>query len=201
MYPRYGLYMVGSTISGFGSDTSDVDMCLVSRFITEYDPRLEAMMHLKHLQETLASSKIFDSFNLIQAKVPILRFKDTFHLFEVDLNFNNSVGIRNTHLLHCYSQSEFNSSVCVCVINNCKLIYCFFLVDWRLRPLALVVKLWAQFHNINNAKDMTISSYSLVLMTIHFLQYAVSPAILPCLHAMYPQKFQVQLLFIAFLLD
>lgn len=107
MYPRYGLYMVGSTISGFGSDTSDVDMCLVSRFITEYDPRLEAMMHLKHLQEHLASSKIFDSFNLIQAKVPILRFKDTFHLFEVDLNFNNSVGIRNTHLLHCYAQSKF----------------------------------------------------------------------------------------------
>lgn len=66
-------------------------------------------------------------------------------------------------------------------------------MDWRLRPLALVVKLWAQFHNINNAKDMTISSYSLVLMTIHFLQYAVSPAILPCLHAMYPQKFQVNI--------
>lgn len=64
-------------------------------------------------------------------------------------------------------------------------------MDWRLRPLVLVVKLWAQFHNINNAKDMTISSYSLVLMTIHFLQYAVAPAVLPCLHTMYPLKFQV----------
>lgn len=54
----------------------------------------------------------------------------------------------------------------------------------------LVVKLWAQFHNINNAKDMTISSYSLVLMTIHFLQCGVTPVVLPCLHTMYPQKFQ-----------
>lgn len=168
MYPRYGLYLVGSTISGFGSDTSDVDMCLVSRLITGFDPRLEAMMHLKHLQDHLTNtSGIFDTFNLIQARVPILRFKDTLHLLEVDLNFNNCVGVRNTHLLHCYSQ-----------------------MDWRLRPLALVVKLWAQFHHINNAKNMTISSYSLVLMTIHFLQYAVVPAVLPCLHTMYPHKFQ-----------
>lgn len=64
-------------------------------------------------------------------------------------------------------------------------------MDWRLRPLTLVVKLWAQHHNINDAKNMTISSYSLVLMVIHFLQYGVSPPILPCLHAMYPDKFLV----------
>lgn len=64
-------------------------------------------------------------------------------------------------------------------------------MDWRLRPLTLVVKLWAQHHNINDAKNMTISSYSLVLMVIHFLQYGVSPPILPCLHAMYPDKFVV----------
>lgn len=69
--------------------------------------------------------------------------------------------------------------------------FCLFTVDWRLRPLTLVVKLWAQHHNINDAKNMTISSYSLVLMVIHFLQYGVSPPILPCLHAMYPDKFLV----------
>jgi hypothetical protein len=43
-------------------------------------------------------------------------------------------------------------------------------VDWRVRPLVLIVKLWAHKHDINNAKNMTISSYSLVLMVIHFLQ-------------------------------
>lgn len=67
-------------------------------------------------------------------------------------------------------------------------------MDWRLRPLALIVKIWAQFHYINNAKDMTISSYSLILMVIHFLQYAVQPPVLPCLHDMYPEKFQVRLI-------
>lgn len=85
-------------------------------------------MHLNHLKEHLTNTTgwpffahclpfyltsvlpfytgIFDTFNLIQAKVPILRFKDSLHLLEVDLNFNNSVGIRNTHLLYCYSQSK-----------------------------------------------------------------------------------------------
>lgn len=67
----------------------------------------------------------------------------------------------------------------------------FSIVDWRLRPLALIVKLWAHHNNINDARNSTISSYSLVLMVIHFLQYAVKPAILPCLHQLCPQKFGV----------
>ncbi|XP_075154293.1 uncharacterized protein LOC142227936 isoform X2 [Haematobia irritans] len=164
-YPRYGLYLVGSTISGFGSDTSDVDMCLVSRSASNIDPRVEALFNLTVLQECLSKSE-FECFHLIEAKVPILRFRDRVHQLEVDLNFNNCVGIKNTHLLHCYSQ-----------------------MDWRLRPLVLVIKLWAQHHNINNAKNMTISSYSLVLMVIHFLQYAANPPVLPCLHQMFPDKF------------
>lgn len=64
-------------------------------------------------------------------------------------------------------------------------------MDWRLRPLALIVKLWAQFHNINDARNSTISSYSLVLMVIHFLQSAVKPAVLPCLHRLNPDSFHI----------
>lgn len=51
----------------------------------------------------------FENFNLIEAKVPILRFSDRMHQLEVDLNFNNCVGIKNTHLLYCYSQRKFHS--------------------------------------------------------------------------------------------
>lgn len=51
----------------------------------------------------------FENFNLIEAKVPILRFRDRHNYFEVDLNFNNCVGIKNTHLLYCYSQSKLIS--------------------------------------------------------------------------------------------
>ena len=43
-------------------------------------------------------------------------------------------------------------------------------VDWRVRPLVLFIKKWARFHDINDASKRTISSYSLCLMVIHFLQ-------------------------------
>lgn len=167
-FPRLSLYLVGSTISGFASDSSDVDMCLVLRTNTvPFDMRGEALFQLGQLKNYFMNiSTYFEEFSVIQAKVPILRFRDTVNSIVVDLNYNNCVGIRNTHLLYLYSQ-----------------------MDWRLRPLTLVVKLWAQHHNINDAKNMTISSYSLVLMVIHFLQYGVSPPVLPCLHAMYPDKF------------
>lgn len=88
-----------------------------------------------------------DNPKVISAKVPILKFRGAEHGFEVDLNCNNAVGIRNTHLLHSYAQ-----------------------LDWRVRPLVIIVKLWAQANNINDAKNMTISSYSLALMVIHYLQ-------------------------------
>lgn len=118
--------MVGSTISGFGADSSDVDMCLVSKE-SQVEQREEALITLNDLKgyiinvssedlQYLFISLIFyfdenvledfQQFVLIQAKVPILRFRDQTNKYEVDLNFNNCVGIRNTHLLSCYSQSK-----------------------------------------------------------------------------------------------
>ena len=43
-------------------------------------------------------------------------------------------------------------------------------VDPRLRPLVMFVKHWAKFQNINDASQGTVSSYSLALMVIHYLQ-------------------------------
>lgn len=117
-----------------------------------------------------------------------MRFRDSSNTIEVDLNYNNSVGVRNTHLLCSYSQSKNKK-----IFLKLKFIKNIFLipVDWRLRPLALIVKLWAQHHNINDARNSTISSYSLVLMVIHFLQFAVTPAVLPCLQTLCPDKFRL----------
>jgi len=49
--------------------------------------------------------------------------------------------------------------------------------------------MWANFQGINDAKNMTISSYSLVLMVIHFLQHGVSPPVLPCLQQNFMEKY------------
>lgn len=128
-------------MSGFGSNDSDVDMCLLVRH-AEMDQRNEAVSHLGHvsrylrhcgrsLKNTILLTKSFyiftsaliflklltfstvvdfiDHVELIQAKVPILKFRSVG--FEVDLNCNNAVGIRNTHLLYCYSQSKLFSKL------------------------------------------------------------------------------------------
>lgn len=54
-YPQYGLYMVGSTLAGFGTDSSDVDMCLVCRENQEpsLDLRTNAMVTLSQIQKLL----------------------------------------------------------------------------------------------------------------------------------------------------
>ena len=61
--------------------------------------------------------------------------------------------------------------------------------DWRVRPLILTVKKWAKFHNINDASQATISSYSLVLMTIYYLQGVCKPPVLPVLQENYPVSY------------
>ncbi|KAL0270750.1 UNVERIFIED_CONTAM: hypothetical protein PYX00_008050 [Menopon gallinae] len=162
-FPGFGLYLVGSTMSGFGSNDSDVDMCLLVRH-TEMEQRKEAILYLGQISKVLKNCGFVKRVELIQAKVPILKFESLG--LEVDLNCNNAVGIRNTHLLYCYSQ-----------------------MDWRVRPLVLIVKLWAARQDINDAKNSTISSYSLSLMVIHYLQCGVSPPVLPCLQEMYKDKF------------
>uniref|UniRef100_T1HJ60 Uncharacterized protein n=1 Tax=Rhodnius prolixus TaxID=13249 RepID=T1HJ60_RHOPR len=164
-YPKYGLYMVGSTMNGFGIESSDVDMCLVIRH-AEVDQRNEALSYLKEILNIFSQCEYVENLELIQAKVPILKFRDSKQGMQVDLNCNNSVGIRNTHLLYCYGR-----------------------MDWRVRPLVMIVKIWAHWHNINDAKNMTLSSYSLALMVIHFLQCAVNPPVLCCLHNAYKEKF------------
>jgi len=47
---------------------------------------------------------------LITAKVPILKFCDVQEGIEIDLNCNNAVGIRNTHLLYCYTRRKCNKN-------------------------------------------------------------------------------------------
>lgn len=46
--------------------------------------------------------------------------------------------------------------------------------DWRVRPLVSVVKEWAKRKGINDANKSSFTSYSLVLMVIHYLQCTFS---------------------------
>lgn len=46
----------------------------------------------------------------------------------------------------------------------------FFPADLRIRPMIHVVKKWARYNQINDASKGTLSSYTLVLMVLHYLQ-------------------------------
>ena len=52
-------------------------------------------------------------------------------------------------------------------------------MDWRVRPLVAITKLWARAHRINDARRRTLSSYALTLMVLHYLQGGAAPALLP----------------------
>ncbi|XP_045033153.1 poly(A) RNA polymerase gld-2 homolog A isoform X8 [Daphnia magna] len=160
-----GLYIVGSSVSGFGGESSDMDLCLVISG-HDVDQRFHALEYLYRVQKALKQCRFLTKLDVIRAKVPILRFYDSITNLEVDLNFNNIVGIRNTHLLKTYAQ-----------------------LDWRVRPLVLAVKLWARQHDINEAKSMTMSSYSLTLMVIYYLQAGVHVPVLPCLQKVRAERF------------
>ena len=80
------------------------------------------------------------------------------------MSVNNPVCIRNTNQLYVYSQ-----------------------MDWRVRPLVVAVKAWAKAQGINEARNLTMSSYLLSLMVIHFLQCGVEgPPVLPSLQVLHP---------------
>ncbi|KAK2193559.1 hypothetical protein NP493_10g07028 [Ridgeia piscesae] len=165
VFPYCGLYVVGSSMNGFGSNSSDMDLCLMLCH-SQIDQKREATEILNILYKALRKCLFLKQVLLIRAKVPILKFTDAVSRVECDLNVNNSVGIRNTHLLNSYSK-----------------------MDVRLAPLVVFAKHWAKTQSINDAKNGTISSYSLVLMIIHFLQCGCSPPVLTSLQQEYPERF------------
>ncbi|XP_038958452.1 poly(A) RNA polymerase GLD2 isoform X1 [Rattus norvegicus] len=164
------LFLVGSSLNGFGARSSDGDLCLVVKeepcfFQVNQKTEARHILTLVHKHFCTRLSGYIERPQLIRAKVPIVKFRDKVSCVEFDLNVNNTVGIRNTFLLRTYAYLEN-----------------------RVRPLVLVIKKWASHHEINDASRGTLSSYSLVLMVLHYLQTLPEP-ILPSLQKIYPESF------------
>ncbi|KAM9447023.1 poly(A) RNA polymerase GLD2 isoform 1-T1 [Clarias gariepinus] len=164
LFPCARIFLAGSSLNGFGSRTSDADLCLV---IQEgpINQKTDAVYILSLVQRLFYKLSYIERPQLIRAKVPILKFKDRVSGVEFDLNVNNTVGIRNTFLLRTYAYLEK-----------------------RVRPMILAIKKWASHHRINDASRGTLSSYTLVLMVLHYLQTLPDPVI-PCLQMDYPECF------------
>lgn len=161
------LYIVGSSVTGLATTNSDTDMCLVfNDHPSEIVNPNECTFLLDQIKRILMKHQSeFVRAEIINAKVPLLKFFDSDSKVRIDLNISNAVGIRNTHLIKCYAD-----------------------LDVRLAPLVVAVKKWASSNDINNAHRKTISSYSLTLMVINFLQRCKEP-VLPCLQMLRPDLF------------
>uniref|UniRef100_A0AAX7VSS3 polynucleotide adenylyltransferase n=1 Tax=Astatotilapia calliptera TaxID=8154 RepID=A0AAX7VSS3_ASTCA len=168
IFPSARLYLTGSSMNELGSRCSDADICLVikgncSFFL--FQKKTDALRVLGRLLKLFKTLSYVERNQLIRAKVPILRFREKGSDLEFDLNVNNTVGIRNTFLLRSYAYA-----------------------DLRVRPMILVVKKWARYNNINDASKGTLSSYTLALMVLHYLQ-TLSEPVLPSLQRDYPESF------------
>ncbi|CAL8346544.1 unnamed protein product [Lota lota] len=176
VFPVARLYLTGSSMSGLGCRSSDADLCLVLRgspdiftLFFQTQPGPDPIHILTVLQALFRPLGYLEKIQLIRAKVPILRFREKGSGLEFDLNVNNTVGIRNTFLLRSYAYA-----------------------DHRVRPFILAVKKWARHHQINDASKGTLSSYTLVLMVLHYLQTLGEP-VLPSLQKDYPECFNASM--------
>uniref|UniRef100_A0A0N5C7Q5 PAP-associated domain-containing protein n=1 Tax=Strongyloides papillosus TaxID=174720 RepID=A0A0N5C7Q5_STREA len=167
LFSSANLYIIGSSLNGFGTNTSDLDLCLMLTG-EELDQRRDVIAILNAVKIKLSEHEWIKDLQLIAAKVPILRitFNAPFSNITVDLNANNFITIKNTHLICAYSN-----------------------FDWRVRPLVSVVKEWAKRKGINDSSNSTFTSYSLVLMCIHYLQCGLENPILPSIQEVFKNRY------------
>ncbi|GFS17163.1 poly(A) RNA polymerase GLD2-like [Elysia marginata] len=74
-FPNCRLFMVGSSMTGFATRTSDVDMCLMISQ-DQVDQKRDAALILSSIARALKSCSFVRNSQVIRAKVPILKFYD-----------------------------------------------------------------------------------------------------------------------------
>ncbi|KAG0336230.1 hypothetical protein BG000_006784 [Podila horticola] len=145
----------GSYVSGLGSDTSDVDLC-ITRDNFDYSAPYS---NVENLTSSLRSGGMRKILPLLQARVPIITFVDPLSMIDCDINCNHVLGVHSSELIRCYT-----------------------MIDPRVKPLVYNVKALAKAHEMNDSSQGTLSSFAYVMMILGFLQ-AQEPPILPSLQA------------------
>ena len=149
----------GSAANGFGSPSSDLDMCLQlpqgAGITSEEDPTGALAMGKLAEQFEKAGLQSVDTSRLA-ARIPIIMSKcprplaqvGEDSLMECDLSMQNPLACLNTSLLLTYSR-----------------------IHPVTRVLAAIIKRWAKARGINCPSKGTLSSYGYIIMLLHFLTY------------------------------
>ncbi|KAI1727240.1 cid1 family poly A polymerase domain-containing protein [Ditylenchus destructor] len=144
----------GSVVNGFGSKSSDLDMCLWST--TEKPLDNDVLNEIRSIFD--GNENFEDVLHIEKATIPIIKFTSKKYDVSCDICIENRLAIYNSELLLNYSK-----------------------FDDRVPKLGLALKHWAQSLAINDASKDTISSYAYMIMLIHYLQRCTSANILPFL--------------------
>lgn len=156
------IQMFGSTVNGFGSATSDVDMCLIQSAEAAKSKPWDPVEIVGAAASMLEASGMKEVNARTTSRIPIVMFVDPVTGLSCDLCASNPLALRNTALLRAFAQ-----------------------IDARVRPLAYTLKHWASRRQINNPSGATLSSYGYLLLMLHHLMSRPEP-IVPCLAALPP---------------
>ena len=148
----------GSAVNGFWTPNSDIDVCVQLPGCRTRASQIEALRRIASCLHSISSHYIEPRFT---ARVPIIHWapRKSGYL-ACDISINNSLAVVNSRLIGAYSA-----------------------IDPRMVELGMVIKHWANARGINDRSRGTLSSFSLLLMLIHFLQRR-TPPILPSLQDM-----------------
>ncbi|CAG2163009.1 unnamed protein product [Oppiella nova] len=152
------IFISGSTANGLATIDSDIDLCLLMTHFCSFEFRKHQKLSILGAIEKIVRRELdVEDSEVIDARVPILRYIDPKTDIRVEMNVNNEIGIRNTRLLYCYSK-----------------------LDWRVVPICIAIKRWAKHYQIIDSFSGSLSSYCVQLMVIFYLQNT-GPPVLPCL--------------------
>jgi DNA polymerase sigma len=157
--PGTKVVIFGSSANGFGSPTSDLDMCLqlpptASAKSFEGENGAIAMAALVEKLNEIGMKSVDDA--RLTARIPVIKFycpntdniaeEKNDDMIECDISMQNPLAVINTALLFNYS-----------------------ILRPEVRILVAIIKRWAKNRDINEPSNHTLSSYGYIIMLLHFL--------------------------------
>ncbi|GIY47786.1 terminal uridylyltransferase 4 [Caerostris darwini] len=168
LYSNAKLTLFGSSVNGFGFKSSDLDICMVLNAKSE--KKISEQKILGNLTRHLRKSPFYKNvIALYKAQIPLVKFHFIPKSWNCDLSLHNILAVHNSKLLRQYA-----------------------MMDERCRILGYALKLLSKKAGLADTSLRSLSSYSYILMVIHYLQQ-VQPPVLPVMPVHDKEAFEEKL--------
>ncbi|KAK6179643.1 hypothetical protein SNE40_011956 [Patella caerulea] len=157
--PDIEMEMYGSTLSGFGLKTSDINIYVHSPS-SKSMPKVLVSIYEQFKESGERFKNVENDF---YSKVPAVIYEDPNTSIKCQLTINSCFARDTSRLLSVYSS-----------------------LDPRVVQLGITFRTWAKICGLDRQKEGTLPAYSLSLMTVYYLQNT-TPPILPTFHKNFPK--------------